>query len=426
MNRPKIFVSSTIYDFQDLRSALKYWVQEYGYETQLSEYNDFQKDLTLNSYDACLKSIENCDYFILLIGGRRGGLYPGEDISITQKEYETAYELAKRGKIKRIIVFIRQSIWDVREDRKALAKVIKNIKEKNSQINIPDSELINHDSTLIHEAESVFSFINLVTRNKESKSNQKPLMNWVHVFNSFSDIIDVLKSEFEIRRSIDSIAIEQSIKHAIIFNLQQLLAKEQGELICFYRGFKEINCILSKERQSYVNQRMKHKEYYVTLSYKNISQMSNFALFYFQGINDIQTFAFEQALSSGVLLEYSKLKDCFVENNFFKALSQMIFEIQRLKQAFKDYSSDDIDNRILNNIKEGLEKSKSMQFKYRDLAFLNSIYMRISNIVTLSAFMTNYINTHDDTLPYPELCNVLSNPEIPTETEIEELLINNI
>ena len=82
MNRPKIFVSSTIYDFQDLRSALKYWLQEYGYETQLSEYNDFQKDLTLNSYDACLKSIENCDYFILLIGGRRGGLYPGEDISI--------------------------------------------------------------------------------------------------------------------------------------------------------------------------------------------------------------------------------------------------------------------------------------------------------------------------------------------------------
>lgn len=93
MNRPKIFVSSTIYDFQDLRSALKYWLQEYGYETQLSEYNDFQKDLTLNSYDACLKSIENCDYFILLIGGRRGGLYPGEDISISViKEKNSVYK----------------------------------------------------------------------------------------------------------------------------------------------------------------------------------------------------------------------------------------------------------------------------------------------------------------------------------------------
>ena len=41
MNKPKIFISSTIYDFQDLRSALKYWFKEYGYEARLSEYNDF-------------------------------------------------------------------------------------------------------------------------------------------------------------------------------------------------------------------------------------------------------------------------------------------------------------------------------------------------------------------------------------------------
>ena len=50
MRKPKIFISSTIYDFQDLRSALKYWLDENGFETQLSEYNDFLKDVTLNSY----------------------------------------------------------------------------------------------------------------------------------------------------------------------------------------------------------------------------------------------------------------------------------------------------------------------------------------------------------------------------------------
>ena len=67
MNKSKIFIISTIYDFQDLRSDLKYWFQEYGYEAQLSEYNDFQKDLSINSYDACLNAIENCNYYILLI-----------------------------------------------------------------------------------------------------------------------------------------------------------------------------------------------------------------------------------------------------------------------------------------------------------------------------------------------------------------------
>jgi hypothetical protein len=30
--KPKVFVSSTIYDFRDLRSALKLWLEEYGYD----------------------------------------------------------------------------------------------------------------------------------------------------------------------------------------------------------------------------------------------------------------------------------------------------------------------------------------------------------------------------------------------------------
>ncbi len=54
MNKPIIFISSTIYDFADLRSSMKYWLDEMGFTTQLSEYNDFIKDTTQNSYDACI------------------------------------------------------------------------------------------------------------------------------------------------------------------------------------------------------------------------------------------------------------------------------------------------------------------------------------------------------------------------------------
>lgn len=63
MNKLKIFVSSTIYDFKDLRSALKYWLTEKGYEVRMSERNDFKKDSNQNSYQACLDSIKECDYF---------------------------------------------------------------------------------------------------------------------------------------------------------------------------------------------------------------------------------------------------------------------------------------------------------------------------------------------------------------------------
>lgn len=103
MDKPIIFISSTIYDFADLRSSMKYWLDEMGFATQLSEYNDFIKDTTQNSYDACIDAVRQCDYFVLLIGSRRGGMYPGENISITRKEYRTAYQLAKEGKIKKLL-----------------------------------------------------------------------------------------------------------------------------------------------------------------------------------------------------------------------------------------------------------------------------------------------------------------------------------
>lgn len=29
--KPSIFISSTIFDFKDLRSSLKFWLEEYGF-----------------------------------------------------------------------------------------------------------------------------------------------------------------------------------------------------------------------------------------------------------------------------------------------------------------------------------------------------------------------------------------------------------
>lgn len=74
---------------------MKYWLDEMGFTTQLLKYNDFN--------DACIDTVRQCDYFVLLIGSRRGGMYPGENISITRKEYRTVYQLAKEGKINKLL-----------------------------------------------------------------------------------------------------------------------------------------------------------------------------------------------------------------------------------------------------------------------------------------------------------------------------------
>jgi hypothetical protein len=118
--RPRIFVSSTIYDFRDLRSAVKFWLEKLGYDVQMSDHADFDKPLDTNSYDACLRAIDTCQYFVLFIGSRVGGPYNNIDrTSITRMEYRRAYERFKSGKLT-LVPFVRREVWDIREDRKAL------------------------------------------------------------------------------------------------------------------------------------------------------------------------------------------------------------------------------------------------------------------------------------------------------------------
>jgi len=44
MNKPKVFISSTIEDFKDLRSAIKYYLEENGFEVATSENADYPND----------------------------------------------------------------------------------------------------------------------------------------------------------------------------------------------------------------------------------------------------------------------------------------------------------------------------------------------------------------------------------------------
>ena len=110
MDRPTIFLSSTIYDFRDLRSAIKDHLERNGCRVLASEFNDFTKPLDKHSYEACLATIEQADFFLLLIGTRVGGWYDeAKRVSITQQEYRTAYALATVGRL-RLLSFVRAEV----------------------------------------------------------------------------------------------------------------------------------------------------------------------------------------------------------------------------------------------------------------------------------------------------------------------------
>lgn len=117
-NRPRVFVSSTIKDFRDLRSALKFWLESMGCTVLMSEFNDFDRRPDQGTFESCFSAIETCHYYILLVGCRKGSEYK-DGVSVTQQEYRIAASLAQEGQIKPVI-FVRAEVETAVAERKAI------------------------------------------------------------------------------------------------------------------------------------------------------------------------------------------------------------------------------------------------------------------------------------------------------------------
>jgi len=230
--KPTIFISSTIYDFGDLRGSLKYYLEELGYIVNLSEYHDFQHALDENSYEACLKTVRSSDYFILLIGSRAGGLYTkNSNATITQMEYRTAYERAKEGKT-RILAFVRKDVWTIKEDRGELEKLLKNEFLVAGEVTSEEAvaKIAKHSSKFVTDADRIFSFIKEVCKNDEMKEaiNGKadlPIANWIHPFTNFGEIVECLRVQFNIRDSLERKIAVDSLADELLSNLAIMLQK---------------------------------------------------------------------------------------------------------------------------------------------------------------------------------------------------------
>jgi hypothetical protein len=107
----KVFVSSTAYDLGVLRSSLRSFIENLGFEPILSEYSDVLFDPREHTHTSCIAEVRNCDMVLLVVGSRFGGeIIPnaigtlgqqvddilstssGHRFSITQAECLTAFD----------------------------------------------------------------------------------------------------------------------------------------------------------------------------------------------------------------------------------------------------------------------------------------------------------------------------------------------
>lgn len=166
---PRVFVSSTCYDLKHIRENLKYFIKSLGYESVLSDDGDVYYDTESHTHDACLKEVETCQIFILIIGGRYGGEFNNSDKSITNHEYKVAVE-----KELPIFTLVESAVYG---EHFTYAKNKKDNPEIYQKVKYPNS-----DST------KIFDFIDEVRKQKVN--------NGFSTFHNYLDIETYLKKQW--------------------------------------------------------------------------------------------------------------------------------------------------------------------------------------------------------------------------------------
>ena len=105
MAPPRIFISSTFYDLQQVRENLEQFIREIGYEPVLYERGSipYGSDEELEKY--CYEEIERSDMLLAIIGGRYGSSSQYRPYSISQMELKTAVNLGRQ-----IYVFVHKPV----------------------------------------------------------------------------------------------------------------------------------------------------------------------------------------------------------------------------------------------------------------------------------------------------------------------------
>jgi hypothetical protein len=405
--KPRIFISSTINDFRDLRSALKYWLDGLGYEVMLSEYNDFERPLDKDTFNACIESVQRADYYVLLIGSRVGAFYDATArISVTRMEYRTAYELARRGKIK-ILVFVRKDLWTVRNDRQALKEFL--TKDYKLTHEIKDSDIhtiVNHRSNIANDLEVTFSFLDEVSKNEEMKEAAAgkgafPIANWIYPFSTFQDIIEALYGAFKISRSLAGIALRKNLRRELLSNLVYLTEKHDGKITAHCDWAAPARECVQGNWQAATNMPARYLRWLVMFAVT--SKLGHW----------LTTQFIDQALLSGEFLEYDPSLHLFKDSAASNVLFQLRENVGRLKSQ-SQFSSD---------------ATLSFVGKYEDIAkeekdvYVNNIDLLAplgdantqQNIVTLSAALIRILDGNY------ELGSLKLYPSSPLPSEAERM-----
>ncbi|MFS0596651.1 DUF4062 domain-containing protein [Peribacillus frigoritolerans] len=262
----KVFVSSTCYDLNIIRSQLRDFIISYGFEPIMSDYSDVLYNPKNHTHESCINEVEHGDMLIVIIGSRFGGtavpkareivnlddlksisketkfLDECKEMSITQLEVLRAIELGIP-----IFPFIQD---DVKHDHNLYEKN-KDKEEIINQIHFPSIQKKGTEKY-------VFEFINFLrlrTNNNAIESFSRLDDIQSHLRKQWSGLFQRLLHEQKFRkadeRRYESLSSQlEDLKTALITSIESPQLKVAAQGAVKYRRMLEFLLKLSKSNKN--------------------------------------------------------------------------------------------------------------------------------------------------------------------------------
>jgi len=376
MARPRVFVSSTNYDLKHIRNDLRDFIELFGFEPVLNETGSITYDYTKPLDESCFHEAKLCDVFILIIGGRYGSQINDSEnlvklkqqkdffekyISITRKEYRTAYEAGLP-----IYIFIDKNVHS--EYRTYLRN------KNNEYINYAYADNIGIYE-FIEEAESQFKNNNICPFERF-----KDIASWLR--EQWSGLFYIYLAELRKKQSDKKMLDSISKLEVLSVNITQMI-NGVGRTVLGTNG--EYDKILKEQSKKLIGFYSERIAFEVDFKFNCNDVASSYILE--EELPLISQALFEDLLNNELLIECLFKKEVVVNNKEFTKMMKLALELleKHIKEINSKLELNSFSDRMLHIYAEEI---KPIIEKYPDLKneFIEKLNENLKNKLNVVPF----------------------------------------
>jgi len=367
---PTVFISSTVKDLSDLRSAVRFFLEQYGFEVWISESPDFPHDLDDETRQAALRPIEDADYYVLIVGNRTGTL-TSDGVSVTRSEFRRARELHRKSGRPQLVLLARVGVLDA-------------VRQADS-----------NGPTEADDWPHVIDFV------EEISTAENPHdANWVHPFGSFQEIATVLRTALRLSGPVRRLALEANLVEELGSNTEHLLARLRDRVV-------PVGELLMPEVVPPPTDEEVHLDRHQTASIW-VFRLS------LPGPNALATVALTDAISSGDFLEFDAINGRMATSDIQAAMLLLRQRIARYETLLSMLSGG-ADARELATL-TGHRPADVVAVSADLRTMLYAIRDEVDNVASLTRALLRSLRGVDEALVVP-----LLNPPTPLPVEAERI-----